>query len=444
MKKLLALLLALLLPLPALAAQQSAFPAALQFSQKAASREYTGKNVYILRTYPATALPAVDAEMRALIDRMAEAGRPFLPAKGDKNRPAYLDVGAAVFRTGEKWMSFLTIARIAQEMEQTYVDFDARVYDMETGAAVTLADLFPADSPAWALLESEARRQLTAYFRQETPDEEALSALLSREALENTPFTLTPVRLQLHYRADALYPGRSTLMHVRLDYAQLRPYMTEAALRQTDNSAYKLIALTYDDGGARGASMKVLDQLRLYGANATFFIVGVTMAHNHDVLCREQDAGYAVESHNYEHEYFNLTPAEISAWRERFDAEMDAVTGAVPTYMRAPGGHYEQFIRAKVGLPLLQWSLNSSDAGRGPEKVNSIAWKVISAAQPGAVVLMHDLNANAWAYTQIILPELEKRGFLCVTVDELFAHYGVPLEADTVYFGCEAAAGGDE
>jgi len=66
MKKLLALLLALLLPLPALAAQQSAFPAALQFSQKAASREYTGENVYILRTYPATALPAVDAEMRAL------------------------------------------------------------------------------------------------------------------------------------------------------------------------------------------------------------------------------------------------------------------------------------------------------------------------------------------------------------------------------------------
>ena len=169
MKKLLALLLALLLPLPALAAQQSAFPAALQFSQKAASREYTGENVYILRTYPATALPAVDAEMRALIDRMAEAGRPFLPAKGDKNRPAYLDVGAAVFRTGEKWMSFLTIARIAQEMEQTYVDFDARVYDMETGAAVTLAALCPEDIPAWALLESEALRQLTAYFRLDTP-----------------------------------------------------------------------------------------------------------------------------------------------------------------------------------------------------------------------------------------------------------------------------------
>ena len=70
------------------------------------------------------------------IDEMAEKGRPYLPTGKIDLMPSYLDVGATIFRTGTQWMSFLTIARIAYEREQTYVDFDARVYDMATGTQV--------------------------------------------------------------------------------------------------------------------------------------------------------------------------------------------------------------------------------------------------------------------------------------------------------------------
>lgn len=438
-KALIALMLCLMFVCPAAQAERvDCLPALLALTQNASEREYLRNDVYVQRTYPTTANETVNAEMRVLIDEMAERGESAMPSGPVKLMPAYLDVGATVFRTGEKWMSFLTIARIAYEREQTYVDFDARVYDMETGSRVTLAQLFPADSPAWELIGQEVRNQLTDYFLGTAPDEEALDALCSREALESVPFTLSVAKMTLHFRADALYPGANTLMHVKLYYPQIRSYMTQEAQANTDNSRYKLIALTYDDGGARGASNNVIEQLRLYGANATFFIVGSTIRTNHDVLCREHDAGYAVESHNYEHVYENLTPENIRAWRERFDRELNAVTGTRATYMRAPGGKYKRFIDGKAGLPLIQWSVLSGDSGS--DKVNSVAGTVLKHAEDGAVVLMHDLNAHAYEYTALILPELAQRGYLCVTVDELFAHYGVPLLADTLYYSCEEAA----
>ena len=419
---------------PARAEKRASFPELLQVTQKQTEREYVGNDVYIVRTYPHTANPQVDAEMEALIAGMAEEGRPFLPKRGVQV-PAYLDVGAYLYRSGEKYLSFLTVARIAAEYEQTYVDFDARAYDMETGAQLTLADIFPEDSPAWDILAQEVRSQLSAYYPALDADADALDALCGRDALQSAAFTLSVAKLSLHYRADTLYPGRATLMHVNVYYRDVRPYMTEAAQAQTDNSGYKLIALTYDDGGARGYSMNTIEQLRLYGANATFFVVGTTFYKNHDVLCREQDAGFSVQSHNYDHVYTNLTNDNIFAWKEKLSAQLSEITGTVPTLMRAPGGIYGPYQRAQVGYPLIMWSVLPNDSDNGD--VDAVASAVLNRAHDGGVVLLHDLNPRCYRYTAIFLPELIRRGFQCVTVEELFAHYGVELLPNEVYSGCE-------
>ena len=268
----------------------------------------------------------------------------------------------------------------------------------------------------------------------ETPDSAALEALCSREALEKTAFTLTPAKLELHYRADTLYPGKNTLMHVKLYYSSLRPLMTELGREITDNSQYKMIALTYDDGGAKASTKNLLLTLRRHGANATFFITGTMMGDNHNTMCRQHDAGFALASHNYEHTYSGITKESVRQWKAHFDSEMDNVVGIRPAYMRAPGGHSELFINADAGMPLIHWSVNSSDAGN--DNVGAVADKVSGAARDGAVVLMHDLNPASWQYTDLILQKLEKKNYLCVTVDELFDHYGVPLLPNRDYKGC--------
>ena len=439
MKKLLSLLFCLFFLLPAARGEKlDTLPDLLLFTQEIMEREYVKNDLYTQRTYPRTANEQVTREMEALIDHLHEKALPFLPQKRTDLMPAYLDVGATVYRAGLKWMSFLSIARIAYEREQTYVDFDARVYDMETGERITLTNLFPEESEAWGVLENAVRTQLTAYFSDIAPDEEALNALCQRDALENAAFTLSPARLTLHFKADALYPGKTTLMHVHLYFSQIRPLMNDFGWQNTDCSMYKMIALTYDDGGARGASNNVVEQLRRFGANATFFVVGTTLKNNHDVISREHDAGYAVESHNYEHVYDNLTDKNIHSWKQRFDRELNAIIGTRATYMRAPGGQYKRYVDAKSGLPLIQWSVVSGDVNNS--NYDSVAGTVLYHAQDGAVVLMHDLNPLSFKYTELILPELANRGYLCVTVDELFDHYGMPLQENTVYYSCEEAA----
>ena len=59
---------------------------------------------------------------------------------------------------------------------------------------------------------------------------------------------------------------------------------------------------------------------------------------------------------------------------------------------------------------------------------------MIYKAGDGHVVLMHDLNSECAQATKLILEELNDRGYLFVTVEELFADAGTALEPNHVYY----------
>ena len=447
MKQLLALLLVLMLFIPAAIAEEGSFyqpiPDVLRFTQVTSDKEYLRKDVWVRYTLPETANDQVNAEMRDLILAMSEAGRPALNRATTNKQYAYVDTGANIFRTGASVMSFLTTTRASVERQQVYVDFDARVYDIATGERLTLASIFDADSAAWDLLAAAVRDQLSAYFPDQTADPAVLDVLCSHDGLLATPFTLTPARLSLHYRANALYPGQdNTLMHVDVYYPALRPLMNAYGQAQTDNSHYRVIALTYDDGPAMGSSNTLQDKLREYGANVTFFITGINIKANHDILCREHDTGHEVASHGWQHEYLtNSDKKKVLDWKERMDNAMLAYIGTVPHLMRAPGGTFSPYSAAGQGLPLIHWSIISGDAVDVPD-VNGIIRNLEHSAKPGAIVLMHDIKSDSPRYSEGILKNLEESNYLCVTISELFSHCGIPLEPDVVYHSCvdEAAA----
>ena len=61
-------------------------------------------------------------------------------------------------------------------------------------------------------------------------------------------------------------------------------------------------------------------------------------------------------------------------------------------------------------------------------------------AAPGMIILMHDMQKKSPLYTADVLPYLADQQFMFVTVPELYAHYGVPLEPNTEYDGLEDLA----
>ena len=439
MKKLFALLgAAIMLCAPAMAQEAgqtekyTEMPYHLRVTQRTEEGRQ-GRYQEVYTTYPDTVSDAIDGEMRALIDDMAARSLPLMP-EGDKEEIATLDVGAVITRTGSSFMSFTTLAQITHEHEVTHMEADVRVYDVATGERLAMTDIFPQESEAWDILAAAVRDQLSAAFPGTEPDKAALDALCAKEALQAADFTLSGAKLTLTYRADSVYPGRSnTLLHVTLYYPDIRQYMTERAYAQTDNSRFTMVALTYDDGGGGAYTQRLLGELRSHGATATFFLVGRQLRRNHSNLQRQQNGGYSLQYHSYTHPYGHKVRQE-QAFEEKamFESELSSITGVVPTLMRAPGGHEEKYEQWGIGYPLIHWSVSSTDSGN--PYADKIARRVIHRAGDGDIVLMHDINDQVHKYTKKILEHYNASGVMTVTVEELFAHHGVALEANRTYF----------
>lgn len=408
-------------------------PDCLEFKMPIGQPEQLTYKTTLRRSYPETVLPHVNDEIRTLIDGLAQDEQLRSIRCSESGS---LNVICRISRSGESAMSFLVLASKVEDQMQTGVAFENRVFDMASGERISLNQLFESDD-VWMLLEEEIRSQLTAYYPAQTPDAAALENLCRVESIKNAAFSLTPARLELHYAASLLYPDETTVMHVRIPYAALENYLSAYGCQQTDNTGYKMVCLTFDDGPVRSTSLRVMDELMSHGANATFFVVGNRIPFHQEILCREQDSGFCVASHNYVHEYETTDTEQLFKWRNLFNRQLGEITGATAAIMRAPGGSYPRFIRAEIGMPLIQWDLISGDVtdDRSDAKVRGIAEAVFYQAKPGSIVLMHDLNYQSPQYVAMIMDGLDERDFFCVTVEELFLHYGVPLEANQVYHG---------
>ena len=414
-------------------------PQCLRFTQALTVTQLPYDRIQYI-TLPSTSLPQVDLEIAEVIGNLYAAAVPYLAEKGAWSEyNDRIDVGPYITRVGERWMSFLSIGRVSHGIEQVFVAFDARVYDMETGSRVYLDSIIDEEKGGWDYLSAEVRKQLSAHFPALEPDAGLLASLCTRDALMETGFTLSPGHISLHWHAHTLYPeAPAGLLRVDIYYPDLKPYMTETAIRETDCSEYALAALTYDDGPGRNSSDALMNQLRLFGAEATFFAVGNRMHELPCVLHREYDAGYSVQSHNWVHDTKIVpTEEELAEWILLTDEELSAIIGVGPTMMRSPGGSEKNYINAGVTLPMIHWSLISGDSD--PSMQNNVGEVARHTAytRNGDIVLAHDYNGKAGMYAQGYLPKLTNdRNFLLVTVQDLCALRGVELLPAVVYNSC--------
>ena len=63
----------------------------------------------------------------------------------------------------------------------------------------------------------------------------------------------------------------------------------------------KLIALTFDDGPRRSTTTKLLDGLAQRGVKATFFLIGLNLDGNEDLVLRMDREGHQIGLHSYNH-----------------------------------------------------------------------------------------------------------------------------------------------
>ena len=169
----------------------------------------------------------------------------------------------------------------------------------------------------------------------------------------------------------------------------------------------KTMYLTFDDGPSEENTAAVLDILKEYNIQATFFVVGENVRRHPEVARRIVEEGHTIGIHCNRHEYGELyesVDSYLADFREAHDAVYE-VTGVEAKLFRFPGGSlnsynkdvYEEIIAemTEKGFIYFDWngSLEDAMSKSTPEQLVENAVES-TLGRKKVVMLAHDMVYN--------------------------------------------------
>ncbi|BDI24126.1 hypothetical protein L3i23_29020 [Herbiconiux sp. L3-i23] len=186
-----------------------------------------------------------------------------------------------------------------------------------------------------------------------------------------------------------------------------------------DCAFFACVALTFDDGPGRYTS-GVLDELRSRRDAATFFVQGVNIGGDEDLVRRAFDEGHQIGNHTWAHPHLTgLSDADVRRELGETTAAIVAITGQRSMTYRPPYGDIDDRVQRLAGMPAILWSVDPED-WRIPDDATLLE-RTVDRPVPGDIVLCHDIHENTARMVPAILDGLHARGFTLVTVDQLLA-----------------------
>ncbi|MFL5900327.1 MAG: polysaccharide deacetylase family protein [Solirubrobacterales bacterium] len=190
-----------------------------------------------------------------------------------------------------------------------------------------------------------------------------------------------------------------------------------AGLVTNDPRDRKVVALTFDDGPSE-YTPGFLSVLREKHVHGTFFEIGQEMAGRESTMRRILSEGDEIGNHTMHHTeypgYADIAPAT---------SLVESITHFRPCLFRPPGGAVDSSVLAAAGadgLRTITWDVDPADwSNPGSAAVYS---RVVGAARPGSIVLMHDGGGDrggTLAALPSIIDTLRARGYRFDTVTEL-------------------------
>ncbi len=156
-----------------------------------------------------------------------------------------------------------------------------------------------------------------------------------------------------------------------------------------------MVALTFDCGASDAGVASIIHTLADAGVSATFFVTGAFARTYPADVARIVAAGHLVGNHSDTHAHYPaLTNAQIAADLATAQASLAAAGAATSLWFRFPyGDRTDADIRAvnAAGWVPVRWTVDTlgwqgTSSGRTAAEV---AARVLDAARPGEIVLMH-------------------------------------------------------
>ncbi len=201
---------------------------------------------------------------------------------------------------------------------------------------------------------------------------------------------------------------------------------------ESEDDGMKLLALTFDDGPKNGTTDVLLDGLKERGIRATFFLIGMQIKDNEEIVRRMYREGHQIGNHTFEH--VNLADVSCDSQKCQLFLCSEALSGVIgkkPDFIRPPFGEISEDLKAWADVPVILWSVDTMDwTGKSREE---IAEYIADNVRPGDIVLMHDIYEESVAGALMAADALKREGYKLVTVSELFAANGIEPQAGKVY-----------
>lgn len=364
------------------------------------------KETFISVYYPKFFHANIDSTIHAAIDDLVDE------FKHEKGR-LYIDYSS--YDLMENYCSVLLTID-----QNGVVTHKAWVFDLEEDEIITMHDIFSADvlSKLEALIEYE-----------EKGDQEAVSSL---DDLKN--YYLSNQELILFFE-------HAEEKRVAISLALLKPWIQpsfsyllieDSNVRIIDPTK-PMIALTYDDGPHPEVTERILNVLKENNSAATFFVLGSRIASHHALIERMIKEGSEIGNHTFGHQ--DMRKLDKRQLNDQIGAWQDALKEVDATYqmklVRPTYGATNDFVVKNTSYPLILWSIDTMDWSK--KDCDYVVEKVLKEVKDGSVILMHDMYDSTAEATEILVPELIKRGYQCVTISELFNAKGIELEAGHIY-----------
>lgn len=178
------------------------------------------------------------------------------------------------------------------------------------------------------------------------------------------------------------------------------------------------IALTFDDGPSSKYTPLLLEGLKERGVHATFFLMGQNIEGNEELVRQIQEDGHLIGNHTYHHvELDKITADQAIKEIEDTNKEIYEITGVYPSYVRPPYGEWKKNLDFQVTMYPVLWDIDTLDWKS--QNVESVLRIVLTQAEDGAIILMHDSYRSSVDAALRIVDLLKCQGYEFVTVDEL-------------------------
>ena len=184
----------------------------------------------------------------------------------------------------------------------------------------------------------------------------------------------------------------------------------------------KILALTFDDGPHPEITPLILNVLKKYRIQATFFCIGKNAEENKSLVYRIINEGHLIGNHTDQHAF--TFPFYSS---ERMKTEIDTCWNRIisagspdsPRLFRPPFGITNPFLRKALknsDYAVIGWNIRSLDTIIRNPKI--VIRRVTKKIKPGSILLFHDSQAHTPEIVENIINFALIKGYIFVRVDE--------------------------